>query len=57
MAILKISAATTRISREVIKEGYDAILDQSDEQNLYNHLSNYTKLDIFNNYSIIPRLR
>ena len=23
--------------------GYDAILDQSDQQNLYNHLSNYTK--------------
>ena len=36
---------------------YDAILTQSDEQNLYNHLSNYTKLDIFNNYSTSARLR
>ena len=30
-------------SREVIIAGYDAILNQSDQQNLYNHLSNYTK--------------
>ena len=26
----------------MIIAGYDAILDQSDQQNLYNHLSNYT---------------
>ena len=27
----------------MIIAGYDAILDQSDQQDLYNHLSNYTK--------------
>ena len=28
----------------MIIAGYDAILDQSDQQNLYNHLSNYTNV-------------
>ena len=42
-AILKVSAPAIITSREVIIAGYDAILDQSDQQNLYNHLSNYTK--------------
>ena len=40
---MKVSAPAIITSREVIIAGYDAILDQSDQQNLYNHLSNYTK--------------
>ena len=42
MAILKISAPAIITSREVIIAGYDAILGQSDQQNVYNHQNNYT---------------
>ena len=42
-AILKISAPAIIASREVNIAGYDAIVDQSNQQNPYNHLSNYTK--------------
>ena len=41
---MKVSAPAIITSREVIIAGYDAILDQSDQQNLYNHLSNYTNI-------------
>ena len=41
---MKVSAPAIITSREVIIAGYDAVLDQSDQQNLYNHLSNYTNL-------------
>ena len=43
-AILEISAPAIITSRGVIIATYDAILDQSDHENLYNHLSNYTNI-------------
>ena len=43
-AILEISAPAIITSREVIIATYDAILDQSDHEDLYDHLSNYTKM-------------
>ena len=51
-AILKVSAPAMITSREVIIAGYDTIVDQSDQQNLYNHLSNYTK----ENFSLVQFL-
>ena len=40
-AILKFSALATITSREMIIARHDAILDQSERENLYNHLNNY----------------
>ena len=50
---MKIIAPAIITSREVIIAGYDAILDQSDQQNLYNHLSNYTKGKIV--FGFVPK--
>jgi hypothetical protein len=41
-AILKISPPAIITSPEVIIAEYDAILDQWERENFYNHLSNYT---------------
>ena len=41
-AILKICPPAIITSAEVIIAEYDAILDQSERENFYNHLSNYT---------------
>ena len=54
-AILKVSAPAMITSREVIIAGYDAILDQSNQQNLYDHLSNYTKLKYTNFFHMEKR--
>ena len=42
--ILKICPPAIITSAEVIIAEYDAILGQSEREDFYNHLSNYTKL-------------
>ena len=55
-AILKICPPAIITSAEVIIAEYDAILDQGERENFYNHLSNYTNEIIFDFSDIITKI-